>query len=387
MKNRLTYLFIAFIIIAVPSFAQNVTGEWYGVGNVGKEGNYSQYLSELILKQKGDKVYGEYNYYFKSAYIPSQVTGKYNGKTRQLELNIFPLLNYKAASINGADCPMQGSFILKVSKIETTLSGQFESTDPYKYTCPEINVRFKKEILTPEEKKQIALNKLKPEAEEEDEDDAVEEKTQQSKTIGLAESKKPDAVKVNEPINVKKTDSSELKIIKAPQVKEEPRVRRTTADLQVVEVAKIKDAAPLPIKLTPAIDPTEAITKALKKRSFEESPIIEVDADSLTLAIYDNGEVDGDTIALFHNRKLLAQSQRLSDKPIALTIHIDTTVHEISMYAQNLGSIPPNTAVCIIMAGDKRYELTLSSNFIRNGTIRFRKKTPAQIRRENEYLR
>ena len=48
------------------------------------------------------------------------------------------------------------------------------------------------------------------------------------------------------------------------------------------------------------------------------------------------------------------------------------------MFAENLGGIPPNTAVAIIYAGDKRYELFMTSNFIKNATIRFRKK-PAII--------
>lgn len=112
-----------------------------------------------------------------------------------------------------------------------------------------------------------------------------------------------------------------------------------------------------------------------------------MEADSLNITLYDNGEVDGDTIALFHNRKLIFRDQRLSDKPLSLTVHIDTTIHEISMYAENMGSIPPNTALCIIMAGDKRYELMMTSNYIKNGAVRFRKKTQAQLQAEKEYYK
>ena len=104
------------------------------------------------------------------------------------------------------------------------------------------------------------------------------------------------------------------------------------------------------------------------------------------IALYDNGEVDGDTVAVFYNRQLLVKNQQLGTKPINLVIPIDTTVQEISMYAENLGFIPPNTAICVIMAGGKRYELLLTSTFILNGTIRFKKKTMAQIEREKKYL-
>jgi hypothetical protein len=421
LKTRIILLFFVCLIATLPSFSQTVSGQWYGVGNVSRDGNYSQYLSELILKQKGDKVTGEFNYFFKSAYIPARVSGTYNSKTRVLELHIIPLLNFKAANINGADCPMQGFFILKVSKVETTLAGQFETTDHYKYTCPEIVLKFKKEILTSEDKKKLALKKEPIRDEEEDvavetmnnekpADPVILNTTKTSRpTQTVATAKKPEpneltvaaapqpnaGLATKKPGNQtsptvlsKKVDSIELKITKAPQSATDPVIKKLDPnDLKIVAVPRINDTPQVAtLKPKPPVDPTEAITKALNKRSFEQSPIIEVNADSITLTMYDNGEVDGDTVALFHNRKLLVRDQRLSDKPIPLTIHIDTTVHEISMYAENLGAIPPNTALCVIMVGEKRYELVLSSNFIRNGTIRFRKKTQAQINAEKEYL-
>lgn len=410
MKTRVIFLFVVCLLATLPSFSQTVSGQWYGVGNVGRDGNYSQYLSELILKQKGDKVTGEFNYFFRSAYIPARVSGNYNSKTRLLELHIVPLLNFKAANINGADCPMQGIFILKVSKVETTLAGQFETTDNYKYTCPDIVLKFKKEILTPEDKKKLALQKKWIPDEEEDvavesiyDEKAAGPVTSNTTKINpstqiVEATKKPDlnALKVttapqpNAGSALKKPDIAGLKVATvSPKEADMVAVKKVDlSELKIVSIPRVKDTAQVAaVKPKPPVDPAEAITKALNKRSFEQSTIIEVNADSITLMMYDNGEVDGDTVALFHNRKLLLRDQRLSDKPIPLTIHIDTTVHEISMYAENLGAIPPNTALCVIMVGEKRYELVLSSNFIRNGTIRFRKKTQAQINADNEYLR
>lgn len=363
------------------SGAQSVTGDWYGIGTVEKDGNYSQYLSELTLVQRGNIVTGEYNYFFKNAYVPSKVSGTYNSKTRLFELNIFPLLNFKAANVNGADCPMKGVFILRVSKVETILTGKFETTDHYKYTCPAVTFRFKKETLLNRDTKkpmQAIAKELEMEA---DEQEAIAQKRvavpggQPSKTIDKT--------------IAKKTDTSTLKKVKRPVAKKES-VATNTEPQPVVKVndLKLKEVIAPPLIPPPVGDlAAEALTAALTKRSFEESRIIEVDADSLVLTLYDNGEVDGDTVALFHNRKLVRRGQRLSDKPISLTIQIDTTVHEISMYAENLGTIPPNTALCIFMAGNKRYELILTSNFIRNGTIRFRKKTKAQIEAEKEYFK
>jgi hypothetical protein len=41
------------------------------------------------------------------------------------------------------------------------------------------------------------------------------------------------------------------------------------------------------------------------------------------------------------------------------------------MYADNLGSIPPNTALMVITDGEKRYEVRISSDLKKSGTIRF----------------
>lgn len=103
---------------------------------------------------------------------------------------------------------------------------------------------------------------------------------------------------------------------------------------------------------------------------------IEVENDSVRVDIYDNGEVDGDSVSLFFNEKLLASSQRLSTKSIHMDIKLDSTreYNEIAMFADNLGSIPPNTALMIVYDGRKRYEIRLSSNLSQNGVLRIRKK-------------
>jgi hypothetical protein len=103
---------------------------------------------------------------------------------------------------------------------------------------------------------------------------------------------------------------------------------------------------------------------------------IEVEGDSLQVDFYDNGEVDGDSIAIFLNKKLIAYHQRLSTKSIHFTFPLDTlkTMNEISMFAENLGSIPPNTALMVLDDGVKRFELRLSSSLDKNATIRIKRK-------------
>jgi hypothetical protein len=41
------------------------------------------------------------------------------------------------------------------------------------------------------------------------------------------------------------------------------------------------------------------------------------------------------------------------------------------MVGENLGSIPPNTALMIVTAGNKRYQLYLTSDNQKNAMVRF----------------
>ena len=89
--------------------------------------------------------------------------------------------------------------------------------------------------------------------------------------------------------------------------------------------------------------------------------------------MYDNGEIDGDSVSVFYNGSLLVSHKRLSDKPIILTLPLNKSieVNELTMYAENLGTIPPNTALMVVTDGDKRYEVRITSDTEKNGTIAF----------------
>jgi hypothetical protein len=111
----------------------------------------------------------------------------------------------------------------------------------------------------------------------------------------------------------------------------------------------------------------------IQESAFKEIPEIEVDTGQLRLDFYDNGAVDGDSITVRVNKNIVLSHQKLSAKPVTLFFNIDleNTFQEIEMVAENLGSIPPNTALLIITAGEKRYRLFLSSTEIKSARVRF----------------
>ena len=121
------------------------------------------------------------------------------------------------------------------------------------------------------------------------------------------------------------------------------------------------------------VEPVKPVV--LEERKKELVRQIDVDHDSVTVTLYDNGVVDGDSVTLVYNKEIITQHLRLSEKPVSFTIKIDRTgKNELQMYAENLGSIPPNTALMVIYDGNKRYELTIRSTENTNGMVSFKLK-------------
>lgn len=111
----------------------------------------------------------------------------------------------------------------------------------------------------------------------------------------------------------------------------------------------------------------------LKNRENALVKKIETGEGEIKIDLFDNGEIDGDTVSVYHNNTLVRSHMRLSQKPISLTININTSEphHEIIMVAENLGSIPPNTSVMIINTASDRYQVFISSTEQKNAKVVF----------------
>jgi hypothetical protein len=113
-------------------------------------------------------------------------------------------------------------------------------------------------------------------------------------------------------------------------------------------------------------------TLHLQPRELKLTKTIILDTSNIKLQFYDDAEVDGYTITVLVNNKLLLYQQRLTEKP--LTIYFSAfpgTEYELIMYADNLGLIPPNTALMVVTAGEKRYEVYLSSSEQKSASVKF----------------
>jgi hypothetical protein len=150
-------------------------------------------------------------------------------------------------------------------------------------------------------------------------------------------------------------------------------VDTVVAEKVVVEKEKPKEEEAIAVA-TIVIIPE--LQKEFERREKTLVNVIEVSSSVINLELYDNGSIDNDSVSLFVNNKLVLPKTMLSHKAIELSITLDSTLEytEISMFADNLGLMPPNTAVLILYDGKTRHELQMKSDLNKTATIRLKKK-------------
>jgi hypothetical protein len=128
-------------------------------------------------------------------------------------------------------------------------------------------------------------------------------------------------------------------------------------------------------KAEPVAKRPETIVEKFTARRKQVAMEIPLQGDSIELRFYDNAQIDGDSISLFLNDRLLFQHIRLSDKAYTIKLSIGemNASNELTMVAENLGTIPPNTSYMVAIVGDKRYDAKLASTENSSAVIRLKK--------------
>jgi len=340
--RRLAYILILF---ATPACLQaQISGSWYGRADVALSGLHNNYLTELVIKQKGNKVEGIFGYYFRDKYQSYLIHGTYNPRTREIIIRNIPVIYYGSNStVNSVDCMTNFRGILVTSRVGSSLTGTFYNDGKYKYMCPDLKVNY---LLDKADNSQDSLAVLaartriwKPQA-----DDFVVDAGKPAPPVAAGAA--PDSNVSNAP---SKADSA-----------------ATTARVGTATAAATPEPDPDSLK----------ITQSYARRKTIVSQEFLVESDSVRLSFYDNGEIDGDSISVFVNNQLVLSHQGLEAKAFNIYLHLDSTrdINEISMFAENLGRIPPNTALMVITDGINRYEVFLSSSLTENATVELRRK-------------
>ena len=202
--------------------------------------------------------------------------------------------------------------------------------------------------------------------------------------------KKPQQVIINQPDivstnklpgapNKTMTKSEIIKVeTKKPDVINASTAKVTTAvstDIATEKKAIVLSPVMSVVKL-PTIDVTlKAALIAGRKSDFSQE--VNFKSDSLQISLYDNGEIDGDTVSIFMNGEILLSKQLLKATAYKKTIYLTPGKDDeftLVMFAESLGKYPPNTGLLVIRDGNDIYNLRFSSDFQKNAGIVFKRK-------------
>jgi hypothetical protein len=111
---------------------------------------------------------------------------------------------------------------------------------------------------------------------------------------------------------------------------------------------------------------------SLQKRDIEVQKVITVEAKILKLAVWDNERVDGDEISLSLNGKWILRNYEIVKEKHNFEIElIPGQVNQLVFFAENLGTIPPNTSAINIQYEGYNKTHIMRSNLDKSGSINF----------------
>lgn len=158
-----------------------------------------------------------------------------------------------------------------------------------------------------------------------------------------------------------------------------PAKKTTTPGNRQTEIVRTdtvqkRNSQPVVIEQPKIEKPKLTIPVATRSRNNELIQTFVVKNETVTVKLYDNGEIDGDTITVYLDGKPVISNKMLSTVPLTITLKMeeDDEEHVLVMVAENLGRIPPNTSLMIVQDGDKRYEARITSTEQKNAMVRFK---------------
>ncbi len=360
---KLIFTLIALLVLLFQLPAQKVTGIWRGYfsssSGVYKEGAKEEmYKYEIQINQLANNGIKGVTFSYKTTvfYGKANLQGIYNVKSKTLLLKETDLVDLKVGD-KSEPCLMTCYLdYSKVGKLEV-FQGTFISTNlKDKGDCGSGKVYLEKVPVSDFKKEDFLKNTEK---------DSTPTKIISKKTSPpLATTKVP------------------IKKIPPPNTPIKKQIQPSSGSPKILDAAPkenpvIKSEEPLATITKPpadAIVPENRkvpVPKVLKERENNLVKTIITDEEYIEVDLFDNGTIDNDTISVYHNNILMVKNGRLSSSPISFKIKNSSTddLHELVIVAENLGEIPPNTALMVITAGKKRYEVFLASNEEKNAKV------------------
>jgi hypothetical protein len=378
MKRNFTLLYFL-LFFAITAGGQNVTGIWKGYFVQNSFGIYEdRYRFEVQVAQLPNNALNAVTYSYKTTvfYGKAEAKGIYTTKTKDFLLDELKLVDLK---IGDKSSPCLMTCYLEYSKMGglETLTGTYTSRNlKDKSDCGNGKVYLEK-APTSDFYKEDFLIKRENELKKKDKPSVEKPLTSKTSTKVGPSTKRPmikpgaeENLVTTTPKSIPKS-TSKITPQNAPKALPKNTPGKSTPPPATIIQPKKEGTITLPPP-PPVAKVMPPKPEVIKNRDNLLAKTIQTSAKEFKIDLYDNGEIDGDRISVYHNNELIVSNKMLTDKPISFTIKADenTPVHEFVMVAENLGSIPPNTALMIVTAGGQRHELFLTSTEQKNAVVK-----------------
>ncbi len=344
-------------ITHLSSQAQNLTGIWRGYFITDRGEKYKLEFQVNVPSSTFSSGVS-YSYLDVRFYGKATMTGSFNKSTKNLKIREIKTVELKNMDGGGA-CIMNYDLLYAKSGKEEFLEGTFlgkpevkGSPNPYSWgDCGGGRVYLRKVTTSDFYIEPFLRDKTKNTP-------VIVNKGPVKKETAKT---KPTVVPEKKPVIVNKPP------VTTPIVKTNlPPVTKPKTDTVITKTtAPVVKTNPVTLLPKPAV---------LKERANEVLKTLTVFNREVTIKLYDNGEIDDDTISVYLDNKLMLSSKRLTAAPLTIkfTLDDDNSDHALTMVAENLGRIPPNTSLMIVESGEQRFDVRITSTEQKNAVVRFK---------------
>lgn len=350
MGRTVTRILVVLIFFPAEIFSQDFTGVWSGF--MYTAGNQVPY--ELVISKSNDELTG----YSMSVFSINGVenTGMKRMKIRDRKKSIViedDELIYNDYTTFAKRVILYSTLSFQKQDSILILQGPFftRSIDRSSYKG---NIRLEKKIISEDTRMTSQLKRL-------------------NLWDQLSFVRTPPAEKQNETIAAVAKAEESLEIISSAKVVNKSEAVSLPGQKKDIPSSSV----PTVMNAKPSVAPLIIAAAEISSRKTEVIRNVFFQSDSLVLSLYDNGEVDGDTVSVVINDRVVIARKGLSTTAITTTIYITPESGDslrLIMYAENLGRIPPNTGVLIIQDGDERHQVRFEGDLQKNSAVILRRK-------------
>jgi len=354
MKSLFNFLLFTFLLSSAS--AQKWSGQWSGsFDSNGDPNSQTEYVLEI--EAKGNTFTGTSVTYFifnnKRYYTICEIKGTIDPGSKTLVSTELKVIKKNTPPDQG-DCLQIHTLTYFKKGEDEQLIGTWKPADPKQPCGTGSTTLGRKQLVknkittTPPPTNTVRMNTV-----------ITKPKTTAPKT---ATAKPP--VKNNPPATAKQQPATKPVLKKDSIVKTKPSITKVETEIKPQTKPDNKPVIAAP-----------KLPNGLERRDNKIFETIIIDEEAITVTLFDNAEIDGDIITVLFNGEVVAQQKSLTDKPITLKLNaIKGRDNTLTMYAENQGKIPPNTAIMRVQCGDNYYKVFLSADDKKNASVVFRVK-------------